>query len=207
MSGLWLEARRVGLEALLVGVAGFGIGIAANLVSPRGLEFGRDYFPRAVMEPASGAAAPSADAGEAAKARIAAHGLRVIDGEEVVSLFESPARLEERVIFVDARKEDRYLAGHIPGALLFDHYYPEKHLATVVSACQLAEVVVVYCGGGACEDSEYAAVMLRDAGVPVDRLRVYLGGVEDWKQRAMPLGVGAEGVGVDEAGAGGGGEP
>ena len=42
--------------------------------------------------------------------------------------------------------------------------------------CQAAEQVVVYCTGGECEDSDTAAILLRDAGVPTAKLFVYGGG-------------------------------
>jgi rhodanese-related sulfurtransferase len=51
--------------------------------------------------------------------------------------------------------------------------------------------VVVYCSGGECEDSEFAAIMLRDAGVPRDILFVYAGGILEWKATGLPVETGA----------------
>jgi rhodanese-related sulfurtransferase len=51
--------------------------------------------------------------------------------------------------------------------------------------------VVVYCNGGECEDSEFAAIMLRDAGVPREALFIYAGGITEWKAQRLPMEAGA----------------
>ena len=48
-------------------------------------------------------------------------------------------------------------------------------------AGQAALHVVVYCNGGHCDDSERAAIFLRDLGIPKDRLYVYGGGISEWR--------------------------
>ena len=45
-----------------------------------------------------------------------------------------------------------------------------------MAACSLADQVVIYCSGGDCTDSSLVAHLLRDAGVPVARLAVFVGG-------------------------------
>jgi rhodanese-related sulfurtransferase len=134
-------------------------------------------------------------------ARLAARGLRMIDTAEARRLFEDPRRGQELVVFVDARNEAHFAEGHVPGAYLFDRYYPENHLPTVVPACLSAEVVVVYCLGGECEDSELAAVALQEAGVAAGRLGVYAGGMTEWAAAGMPIESGPRGSGrLTEAG-------
>ena len=90
-------------------------------------------------------------------------------------------------MFVDARDAVHYDHGHVPGAWLFDPYRPEKYYGSVLPACGTADEVVVYCNGGACEDSRYAAALLRDAGVPVRKLRVYSGGIAEWSAQGLPV--------------------
>ncbi|MCC6234762.1 MAG: rhodanese-like domain-containing protein [Verrucomicrobiales bacterium] len=123
--------------------------------------------------------------------RLKQRGLAVVSFEEVVRYFEDPRREQERILFVDARKDERYSEGHIPGAYPLDHYYPDRYLPELLPACQLAEVIIVYCTGGACEDSEFAALLLKEAGVAADRLRVFLGGMEEWRARGRLMEVGA----------------
>ncbi len=142
------------------------------------------------MPPTPRASAPSV------VARLRAAGLQTIGRTEVVRWFHDPRYEQEAVVFVDARNDEHYAEGHIPGAYQVDHYYPAKYLPTVLPVCQTATRVVVYCAGGDCEDSEFAALMLRDAGIPGDRLWVYAGGMTDWATNNLPIELGPRNSGV-----------
>jgi rhodanese-related sulfurtransferase len=85
---------------------------------------------------------------------------------------------------------------HIPGAYQLDRYHPENYLAADLTPCQNADLVVVYCTGGECEDAEYTALLLRDAGVPNQKLFVYGGGFDEWSARHLPLEQGARNSGL-----------
>ena len=92
------------------------------------------------------------------------------------------------MVFIDARHDPEYKEGHIPGAYQFDHYHPENYIAAVAPVCQKAEQIVVYCAGGKCEDSEYAAIFLRDnLGLPKEKLFVYAGGIGEWTGNGAPV--------------------
>lgn len=140
------------------------------------------------------AAAPGLT-GEEIRRRLQARGLKAVDGDEARRVYDDPRRAQEVWVFVDARNEAHFAEGHVPGAYLFDRYYPEKHLPLVLPACQQAERILVYCNGGECEDSELAAAALVEAGVPGDRVEVYLGGYTDWGRRRNPVESGARGSG------------
>lgn len=195
---------RILLEAVLIAGAGVVFAFAANSLSPKGLSLNRDYFHSAADAPTDRAvtstqqsqpATNTASAGtnvvvtpeDSVVLRLKEKGLLVVERAEVEQLFQDPRYEQEHILFVDARNDADYQAGHIPGAYQLDHYYPERYLAEVLPASQLAEIVVVYCTGGSCEDSEFAALMLRDAGVPADHLRVYVGGIHDWTKGGLPL--------------------
>lgn len=180
------------MEAALVAVAGLGLALAANQLSPRGLVLSRDYFPGALRPPAPpvGTNAGSGSAAEALAARLRQRGLQMVDSNEVRQLFHDPRAVQGAVVFVDARDDALYQAGHVPGAWQFDHYRPEHYLPAVLPACLAAEQVVVYCQGGECEDSEFAAVALGDAGVPRQRLFIYGGGFTEWVTNGLPVEVG-----------------
>ncbi|HXG47671.1 MAG TPA: rhodanese-like domain-containing protein [Methylomirabilota bacterium] len=189
------RATAIALESLAVAVLGFGLAIVANWLSPRGLSLTRDYFPVPTLatHPATGpapAAGSPASAGPATRARLVAHGLQAISREEALTLHRDPRRAQGLVVFIDAREERAYQAGHIPGALQFDHYRPEERLPALLPLCLSAERVIVYCNGGECEDSEFAAVMLRDAGVPAANLFIYVGGISDWTAHSLPVETG-----------------
>jgi rhodanese-related sulfurtransferase len=201
------EGRKVLLEVILVFVLGIVAALATNALSPRGLALTRNYFPSgepvqpapvATLEPSRGIEEtnrPSASDLEAVT-RLKGKGLQIVDRNQVEQLFRDPRYQQERIIFVDARNDDNYQQGHVPGAHQFDHYHPEKHIAAVLRACQSAEQIVVYCTGGECEDSEYATLTLRDAGVPNEKLFVFIGGINEWAAGNLPIETGARNSGT-----------
>jgi len=187
-------------EALLVALVGIGFGLLANAVSPLGLRTGRDYFPRvqAVAQPASStnvvAASPN-DPEAATRQRLQQRGLQTVRSNEVVEIFRDPRYEQGLFVFIDARDDSHYQAGHMPGAWQFNHYRSEQFLPTVLPLSLAAQKVIVYCTGGACEDSEFAAMMLRDGGVPPENLYVYIGGMAEWTRNALPIETGVRGSG------------
>jgi rhodanese-related sulfurtransferase len=190
--------KQVLLEALLVAVVGAALAFVANGLSPLGLGLGRDYFPTAppaaIPQPTpTGTNAPSLE--ERVAARLKAKGLRLIDTAKTIELFHDARYQQGLVVFLDDHDDHHYQEGHIPGAYQFEHFHPEKYLATILPLCQFAEQIVVYCGGGDCEDSEFAATMLGDAGIPKDKLNVYGGGITEWKERGLPVELGARNSG------------
>ena len=179
-------------EALLVVVLGAGFAFAANELSPRGLKLARNYFPgggdQSVAPPRIGPA-PTNENTAAAEIdeRLKKKGLQPVHLAEVTRLFHDPTTPEGLVVFVDARDEDTYNKAHIPGAWHLDPYHPEGELSEVLTACQMAGQIVVYCAGGDCEDADSTAIVLRDAGTPAQKLFVYGGGFDEWSAHALPL--------------------
>ncbi len=160
---------------------------AANWLSPRGLELGRNYFP-ADTRPVSASVTRTNGAqvvtvtnppspSDLLAARLKAAGLRLAGSNEVLRLFHDPRYEQGLIAFVDARNEEHYQGGHIPGACLFDYYHPANYLSNVLQVCMMAQDVVVYCNGGDCEDSELSASMLGDLGVQKEKILVYGGGI------------------------------
>jgi|KBSSwiStaDraftv2_1062776.scaffolds.fasta_scaffold279104_2 rhodanese-related sulfurtransferase len=202
--------KRLMVETAAVLLTGAVIALLANLLSPRGLSLTRDYFPASKPAPTAGAPGATHNTGSAppgplapgtpadaaavvekAAARLKEKGLQPMAHAEVERLFRDPRFEQERVLFVDARDDHHYEAGHIPGAYQFDRYFPERYFPTLLPACQTAEQIVVYCTGGNCEDSEFAAMALRDAGIAADRLAVYVGGITEWNTKGGPMELGA----------------
>ena len=184
------QGPRVLVEALLVALAGAVLAFGANALSPRGLKLTRNYRP----EPAPGRAisgtnAVSSPSGPLA-AELQARGLTPAGSNLVIRLFHDPRYERERVAFIDARDNEQYEAGHIPGAYLLDYYHPEKYLQAVWQVCTVADQVVVYCNGGDCEDSQLTASLLADAGIPKDKLLVYAGGIAEWATNGLPVEIG-----------------
>jgi rhodanese-related sulfurtransferase len=195
------------LEAVTVAVAAAGFAFAANEFSPRGLTLARDYFPGEsspshfppkVSPPTAGNLASTNQNSITAPIgqRIKEKGLQPIDRAQTERLFQDPRYAQGLVVFVDARDEDHYTQGHIPGSYPLDRYHPENDLSAVLTPCQNADQVVVYCAGGDCDDADYAALLLRDAGVPIQKLFVYAGGFDEWSASHLPLEKGPRNSGL-----------
>lgn len=209
--------KQVLLEGILVAAVGAVLAFAANELSPRGLKLSRNYFPRTEPAPpapartnlpvavtATNLGATSTNHAAAATnaaaqlqllaARLQQHGLLLADSNQVIRLYQDPRRLAEQVIFIDARNDQHYQEGHVPGAWQFDYYRPENYLAAVLPACQIAQQIVIYCNGGGCEDSELAALLLAGA-VPKDKMSIYGGGFTEWNALKLPVEIGARNSG------------
>jgi len=189
------------LEALLVAVAGIVLAFGANLVSPRGLTLTRNYFPAGINRtvPATReVASPNAPAPSPAQllaARLKEQRLQSVDGRQAAQLFHDPRFQQGSIAFIDARDEQHYREGHIPGACEFDPYYPEKYFPAALPVCQAAEQIVIYCNGGDCDDSESAAILLRDVGIANQKLFVYTGGIPEWITNGLPVEIGGRNSG------------
>jgi rhodanese-related sulfurtransferase len=200
--------RNVLLEALLVAVVGAAFAFGANLISPRGLALMRNYFPADVNRPAPAANGvglprgvantntPAASPAQLLAVRLKEQGLQWVDGRQAAQLFHDPRFKRGNIAFIDARDEPHYREGHIPGACEFDPYHPEKYLAAVLPVCQAAEQIVLYCNGGDCDDSESAAITLRDVGIANRKLFVYTGGITEWTTNGLPVEIGGRNSGI-----------
>lgn len=197
------------IEAVLIAAAGLLLGMAGNALSPAGLRIGRDYFPAAAAPEAAPAHPDVKTADPAAKAaeierqaieRLKARGLGAIQFEEAKALYFDPLYAMGALLFIDARHDEEYAAGHVPNALQFDHYHAERYLNAVLQAAPGTTRIVVYCAGGACEDSEFAAATLADFLPEPSRLCVYVGGIDEWTARGMPIETGERGSGQIQGG-------
>lgn len=198
---------RVLLEAALVVVFGAAFAFAANRISPRGLALARDYFPTGTNEvvPAVTLAVPVGeppDTNPAVRSFVQipttptqGRGWQLIDDRQAVQLLHDSHLRPGAIVFIDARDEEHYLGGHVPGAYEFDPYYPEKYFPAVLPVCRAAEQIVVYCSGGDCDDSQKAALLLRDMGLTNQKIFVYGGGITEWTTTHQPVETGGRNSG------------
>ena len=200
-----LAVRQIFWEAVLVAALGAAFAFAANRISPRGLALTRDYFPSGtahVVRPVPGAGLPhdvGTNSGVVSPAQFLAaqmkeKGLQLMDGPKAAQLFHDPRFRQNLIVFIDARDEEHYQQGHIPGAYEFDPYHPDFN--SVMPVCQKAEQVVVYCNGGDCDDSEFAALLLRDVGISNQKLFIYGGGFTEWTTNNLPVETGVRNSGI-----------
>ncbi|MCH8252628.1 MAG: rhodanese-like domain-containing protein [Planctomycetes bacterium] len=192
--------RKTGVEIVgllfVACVLGFGINAVRGSLKPF-----RDYFPPIVVDrpdrPIPGADVESAaDIGEEGDAT-APHEIEqpfsTVTFDEAADLYEDVRTATGVFLFVDARNDDDYSGGHIPGAIQCDRFQLEAHIAAVVNAAGIAEMVIVYCNGGDCEDSVRVCQDLENSGVEFEKLRLFAGGWEDWTANRMPIEDGFEG--------------
>jgi rhodanese-related sulfurtransferase len=119
-------------------------------------------------------------------------GVQKVSSDEVCAMFEDPDRMAGLILFIDARDDANYNDGHIPGAVQFDHYRLEQYLPKVLPLTRSAKKIVVYCHGGDCEDSLFACEDLFQAGVPFEKVFLFAGGMEEWRQMGMPVANGGD---------------
>jgi len=199
------EPFRTLVELGIITVAGLTLGLGANQLNPKELKLSRDYFAAPAMPhpaPQTGTSQPTnaSDTGQADPtnhtnnannddhlALLEEWDLTAVDFDRAVEIYEDPYYADEVHLFIDARDDDAYAEGHVPGALQFDRYYPENYLDSILSASQAATVIVIYCNGGQCEDSAYAAIELFDQGVDSACTFIYVGGITDWRANGMPV--------------------
>ena len=190
--------RETLVDGLFVAVIGILVAFAANAISPRGLSLTRNFFPANPSIPLANAGTNIAghaagtnvvNAAELLAASLRSKGLSLADSNQVFKLFQDPRYEQNLVAFIDARHDEDYQAGHIPGAYQLDYYYKEKYLPPLLDVVRIAEQIVVYCNGGTCDDSELTATLLADI-VPRERLFVYGGGMTEWVTNGWPVELG-----------------
>ena len=108
------------------------------------------------------------------------HPYNEIGLDEVVAVLKDPGTASGLNVFVDARKEDDFAEGHIPGAIRCFPYEIEKCINNVLDHANGADKVIVYCGGGDCEDSIFMCRALVEASVPFEAIHLYAGGWKEW---------------------------
>jgi rhodanese-related sulfurtransferase len=169
-----LRVGRLGAEVFVVVVIGAIVAMAANQLKPSDARFDvtRNYFK----------VAKSADANDDDDDLY-----QLIDHDETMEAFQSPAYEVGQCIFIDARNDTAYAEKHIPGAYQLDHYYADRYLPNLLPACAAAERIIVYCNGGKCEDSKLATSDLIENGVVAEKIFVYVGGVVAWGKDGLPF--------------------
>jgi rhodanese-related sulfurtransferase len=181
------------LEAFVVALGGALLAFAANALSPRGIhDLSRNYFP-AQKPPTGTTNVISANAASSTNLadQLQAEGLQLADLKQATGWFHDPRYQQGGILFVDARDEQHYQEGHIPGAYLLDWFHAENYLGTVLPLCNAAHEIIVYCNGGDCELSQSTAMLLRDSGhVPQEKLFVYGGGITEWTNQGLPVELG-----------------
>jgi rhodanese-related sulfurtransferase len=99
-----------------------------------------------------------------------------------ISLEQAKNLFEQEILFVDARDEGYYDAGHIQGAL--KNAFLMELIFNIEKQQNKSDALVVYCGDPGCGDSEDLAYNLQDSGFT--KLYVFKGGWLEWSKAGYP---------------------
>jgi len=118
------------------------------------------------------------------------HPYQQISFDEALALHNDPLTESGLNVFIDARNEERFAEGHIPGALRCNPYQVERDIDPIIERVKAAEKIVVYCGGGKCEDSIFMCRELAELDIPYDSIFLYEGGWKEWSAKGGPTATG-----------------
>ncbi len=115
------------------------------------------------------------------KLRPAPRAASVSSFSEVDADFVRQFAADSGVVLLDARTVEDFERGHIPGAVSlpisrFNEFFPNRQMRL-----QAARMLVVYCSGWTCSDSQELALRLFQKGLKA--LLLYKGGMEDWLEK------------------------
>lgn len=194
--------KRTVFEMVIIGGLSVGIAIAANAIRVSGsIKVGKVYFPprtSTTTQAQSGhdssplnQGAPGSVQQPDEEAHIE-HEFQEITTSEVAQLLEDPNTALGLNLLFDARNDEAFNVGHIPGAIQVFPYEMERFIDEVLlEQIAVADKVVVYCNGGACEDSIYLCRhLVAEFGVIPEQLYLYAAGWEDWTKQGHPAEAG-----------------
>ena len=99
-----------------------------------------------------------------------------------ISLNQAKNLFDSGILFLDARDDAYYIAGHIQGAL--KNAFLMELIFSIEAIQEKNAPLVVYCGDPGCGDSEDLAYDLQDSGF--NKLYVFKGGWLEWSKAKYP---------------------
>jgi rhodanese-related sulfurtransferase len=92
---------------------------------------------------------------------------------------------KDDVLFVDARSQNHYENGHIPGAVSLPAGQFEERIEFFLNRYPPEQPIVTYCSGRTCEDSHDLAQLLSDLGFT--NVRIFIDGFPGWEAEGHPI--------------------
>ncbi len=101
--------------------------------------------------------------------------------DDEVSMQAIQERWKGDVLWIDARIQEQFDAGHVPGALLLNEQKFDEQLFGHLDTLQAnAKPVIIYCSAAKCEASRHVLERLKQT-LPVENVFVLKGGWQAWK--------------------------
>ncbi|MCC6158332.1 MAG: rhodanese-like domain-containing protein [Deltaproteobacteria bacterium] len=160
-----MNAKKALRDAAILAAIGVVAGISVNVARPNGIP---------LVAPARGVAQSAPED---------APGLGNLDLAGAKKAFDAGA------VFIDARSEHEFTAGHIAGAHHLYYADFEAKGTELLAKLPFDKTIVTYCSGEDCNASDILARHLLDFGF--ERVRVFFGGWPAWQAAGYP----AEGAG------------
>jgi rhodanese-related sulfurtransferase len=89
------------------------------------------------------------------------------------------------VLFVDARSQENYEDGHIPGAVSLPAGQFDDQIDSFLKRHSTDTRIVTYCSGRTCEDSHHLARLLSAVGFT--DVSVFIDGFPSWEAQGFPI--------------------
>jgi rhodanese-related sulfurtransferase len=101
--------------------------------------------------------------------------------DDEVSMQAIQERWKGDVLWIDARIQEQFDAGHAPGALLLNEQKFDEQLFGHLDTLQAnTKPVIIYCSAAKCEASRHVLERLKQT-LPVENVFVLKGGWQAWK--------------------------
>lgn len=183
-----IRPRSLATEILLLAVTSLAIALIVNAVRGNsGLQLGRDHFPADSLEATAGAGEGEGGAQASEGTGKPQHGYQSFTLEDAKT-YQPYAEARDGIVFLDARSKKLYDAGHIPGARLCHHYRQDEYLPALLDELREADMVIIYCAGGDCEDSiQLATDLVFTHGLSQEMIAIYEGGYEEWVNAELAI--------------------
>ncbi|MEN3941228.1 rhodanese-like domain-containing protein [Prosthecobacter sp. SYSU 5D2] len=102
-------------------------------------------------------------------------------GKDEVNLQQIQERWQGDVVWLDARPQEVYEKGHIPGARLLNEQGFQEQLLELLDVLQTTDkAVILYCDGEKCEASRTIREKLLPI-IPIEECYILKGGYPAWK--------------------------
>lgn len=92
---------------------------------------------------------------------------------------------KKSAVFIDARTNEEYSAGHIPGARSLPYYEIDQYKDAALNGLTADHLIVIYCEGVGCELSFFLGRELQAGGFT--NVRIFYGGFPEWKNAGFPV--------------------
>ena len=104
--------------------------------------------------------------------------------DDEVSMKVIQERWQGQVLWIDARIQEQYDAGHVPGAVLLNEQHFEEQLFGLLDTLQTnTKPIILYCNAVKCDASRKILERLKMT-LPIENAFVLKGGWNAWRQAA-----------------------